>query len=48
MDKKEIREARESLRDIYTEYTNELYKIVFKIDKALGVIECQKQKTEKE
>ncbi len=36
---KEIKEARESLRKIYKKYTDELFEIVSKIDKALEKLE---------
>jgi hypothetical protein len=39
MEKKEVRQARESLRGLYGEYTKELYSIANKIDKHLEVIE---------
>jgi len=39
MEKEEIRQARESLRKIYSKYYTELYNIVYKIDNQLGVLE---------
>jgi len=40
---KEIRNARISLRNIYTKYTKELFEVVNKIDKALEKLENQQE-----
>ena len=39
MHKEEIREARENLRNLYTEYIKQLHAIVTQIDKTLEVVE---------
>jgi len=45
---KEIRDARESLRKIYTKYTEELCKVVTKIDNMLEELEDSKEEIPRE
>jgi len=44
--KKEIRKARELLRNIHQKYQTELFDITLKIDKYLETIETQEEKEE--